>query len=134
MKQLLVIMAVLPLLLIFLLQAVYDQKTAGDISTIQALVYATKEEARQEGIFSQALQERLKNDLSESLNIDEDEIIIECDDVIKYRYSPGAGRNIYYKISVPVKDVMAGGGMLGIGDEENSFVYTIDSYTASEKL
>lgn len=134
MKQFIVLMAVLPILMIFLLQFSMDQASSEKIAFIQSVVYAAKEDAKQEGCFTESIQERIVKEISEGLSIPENYIEITADDEVKYRYSEGDGRHIYYKVSVRLDGVMAGGKLLGIDENRNSVVYTIDSYTASERI
>ncbi len=134
MKQFIVLIAILPLLLIFMMQFSYDQKNAGLIAEIQSIVYFAKEEAKQQGGFSKEMKTELKDNIAAIANVSSSDVLIECDEEIKYRYSNGQYRQIYYKISVPIREVMAGGELFGIDKEKNKYVYVIDSYTASEKL
>lgn len=134
MKQFIVLMAVLPILLLFLMQFSMDQRNSQRLGKIQDLIYISKESARQEGYFSLELKEKLREDLSRTAGVAPEEIIIECDDTIKYRYNSGEDRLIYYRIEVPIKKVMAGSRIFGITEEENGYTYVIDSYTASEKI
>ncbi|HZK70559.1 MAG TPA: hypothetical protein VFD03_03435 [Clostridia bacterium] len=59
---------------------------------------------------------------------------MDSEDSVKFRYNIGNERLIYYRVEVPIEEVMAGSRLLGISKEENSYVYVIDSYTASEKI
>lgn len=134
MKQFIVLMAVLPIMLIFLLQFALEQKNNLLIARIQDLTYAAKEEAKQEGYFSADIIERLKTNISKATGILPEEIVVESEDAIKLRYNTGEERLIYYRVEVPIEGVMAGSKFLGISEEENKYRYVIDSYTASEKI
>jgi len=134
MKQFIVLMAVLPVMLLFLLQFTLEQKNSLVIARVQDFTNAAKEEAKQEGYFSTEIKERLKNKISRATGISAERIIIESEDSVKFRYSIGNERLIYYRVEVPIEEVMAGSRLLGISKEENSYVYVIDSYTASEKI
>jgi len=134
MKQFIVLMAVLPIMLIFLLQFTLDQKNSLVIARIQDMAYAAKEEAKQEGYFSPEIKERLKNNIGSATGINPERILVESEDSIKKRFSPGKERLIYYRVEVPIEGVMAGSSLLGISREENCYTYVIDSYTASEKI
>lgn len=134
MKQFIVLIAVLPILLIFMMQSVYDQKNNDAVNQIQALVYAAKENAKQEGCFTKEIKAKLKKDLSEALGVSAEEITIESSEGVKYRYSKGENRLIHYRVEAPVKNVMAGGSFFQITEKENAYRYVIDSYTASEKI
>lgn len=134
MKQFIVLIAVLPIMLLFLLQFTLEQKNSLAIGRIQDITYAAKEEAKQEGYFSTEIKDRLKNKISQATGISSERIIVESEDSIKFRYSIGNERLIYYRVEVPIEEVMAGSRLLGISKDENSTIYVIDSYTASEKI
>ena len=134
MKQFIVLMAVLPILLMFLLQFTLEQKNSLAIAKIQDLIYSSKEEAKQEGYFSAEIRERLKYNIGQAIGVQPEEIVVASEDSIKLRYDVGEERLIYYRVEVPIEGVMAGSRLLGISEEENRYVYVIDSYTASEKI
>ena len=139
MKQFLVLAAVLPLMLVFLVQFSLDQINSSRIALLSDCVYTAKEEARQEGCFTEAILSELRGDISRALNVDPALIEIEADRDVKYRLreKPAGGWErglIHYKVSVPVGQVMAGGRMFGIRDRDNRYVYTIENWAASERL
>ncbi|WP_312653647.1 hypothetical protein [Aminipila sp.] len=134
MKQFIVLMGVLPILIIFMLQMGLDQKNSQITSIIQASVYAAKEDAKQEGCFTNEIKEKLKNEITRLTGITSEKINIETDSKVKYRYSNGEERLIYYKITVKIDELMAANNIYGISDEDNRYNYVIDSYTASEKI
>jgi len=134
MKQFIVLIAVLPVMLLFLVQFTLEQKNSLAIARIQDIIYVAKEEAKQEGYFSAEIKDRLKNKISQATGISSERIIVESEDTIKFRYDTGNERLIYYRVEVPIDEVMAGSRLLGISKEENSYIYVIDSYTASEKI
>lgn len=134
MKQFIVLIAVLPIMMVFLLQFSVDQVNSEKIAYIQSVVYSAKEDAKQEGCFTEEITERIKSEISQGLDIPEEYVEVIADDEVKYRYSKGEGRIINYKVSVRLDGIMAGGALLGISEDENSTVYTIESYTASERI
>lgn len=138
MKQLIVLTAILPLMLIFMAQFTLEQKNNYAINMLQQLVYTAKEEAKAEGCFSPEIVERLKDGISLKLGIPENDIVVEATETVRYRInyydSSGARGLIHYKVSVPIDKVMAGGNFLGISEEMNRAVYTIEGTTASERL
>ncbi len=135
MKQMIVLMGVLPILLIFLAQYTLDQKNNDNINRLQECVYQAKEQAKQEGCFTDEIKEALIDKIENYFFISGDEIEIVLEDVPKYRTSAFDERElIYYKVSVPIKKIMAGNRFLGITDEDNSGIYTIESWTASELI
>ncbi|MDD2189588.1 MAG: hypothetical protein PHV71_03260 [Eubacteriales bacterium] len=135
MKQLIVLMGVLPILLIFLAQYTLDQKNNDNINRFQECVYQAKEQAKQKGCFTAEIKEALIDKIENYFPLTEDEIEIVLEDVPKYRTSAFNERElIYYKVSVPIKKIMAGNRFFGIADEDNSGMYTIESWTASELI
>ena len=134
MKQFIVLMAVLPIMLVLLLQFTNDQANSEKVAFVQSVVYAAKEDAKQEGCFTDEIKERIVSDICEGLSVPPEYVEIEADDEVKYRYAEGEGRYINYRVSVRLDNVMAGGRLLGIEEEKNFTTYVIDSYTASEKL
>jgi len=124
-KQFIVLTAVLPILMAFVMQVAYDQKNNRAISIIHDMVYVAKEQAKEEGSFSWEIQERLRRNLSNVLKIPASEISIFCrdeDDIL------------FYRVEVPIKDVMAGSKLFGIANKDNQYKYVIDSYTKSRAL
>ncbi len=134
MKQFIVLTAVLPILIIFMMQTGLDQKNNQITSIIQASVYAAKEQAKQEGCFTKEIKDELKADINKFTGITPDNIKIEADSHIKYRYAKGDDRLIYYKVTVKIDELMAANNIYGVSDDENSYNYKIESYTASEKV
>lgn len=134
MKQFIILMAVLPVMMIFFLQFTADQRHGRIVGEIQEIVYSAKETAKQEGYFSPENRRRLKEDLGRAAGADPDEILIESDDRIKTRFGVGEERLIYFTVSVPIRGVMAASSILGMTEEENGYRLVIDSYTASERI
>ena len=137
MKQFIVLCAILPLLLIFMLQFTLDQTISAKSGIVADMVYAAKEEAKQAGCFTADIQSRLRANLSQALGISADEIEITATEDVRYRLTDTSGDLsrglIYYKVSVPIGDAMAGMGFFGLG-RNNTYVCTVESYAASEKL
>ena len=144
MKQFLVLCAVIPLMLVFFVQFTMDQNNSARIGHLNDLVYAAKEEARQQGCFTRDIVDRLTADIARDLSIDPSDIIIDAtgENDIRYRIMSAAGYDntdwerglIHYKISVPIGQVMAGRKLFGIREEDNTYNYVIESYAASERL
>ncbi|HHU18023.1 MAG: hypothetical protein ACOX4V_10610 [Anaerovoracaceae bacterium] len=135
MKQLIVLMGVLPILLVFISQYTLDQKNNDNISRLQECVYQAKEQAKQRGCFTVEIKEEMINKLENYFDITEEEMDIVLEEIPRYRTSVFDDRElIYYKVSVPLKKIMAGNRFFGITDEENMGMYTIESWTASELL
>jgi len=135
MKQLIVLMGVLPIMLIFLMQYTLDQRNSDNISRLQEYVYQAKEQAKQEGRFTPEIKAELVGKIQDTFGIAASEMVLVLDTIPKYRTGAFDERElIHYKVSVPIEKVMAGNRMLGISDSENQGMYTIESWTASELL
>lgn len=142
MKQFIVLLAVLPLLLVFFVQFSMDQMTHARIGLFLDYVYTAKEEAKQEGLFTEEITDKLRENISMSFDIKPSDVVIEATETVRYRMMQGCGFEaedferglIYYKVSVPIAEMMAGRRLFGIKKEDNTGYYTIESYTASELL
>ncbi len=135
MKQLIVLMGILPILLIFLLQYTLDQRNNDNISRFQECVYQAKEQAKQKGCFTQEIKEEMIEKIEGYFDIEEEDMVIMLEEIPQYRTSTFDQRElIYYKVSVPIDQIMAGNRFFGIADEENRAMYTIESWTASELI
>jgi len=91
---------------------------------IHDAVYVAKEQAKEEGSFTWEIQDRLRRNLSRVAHVSETEIAIFCRE---------AGETLFYRVEVPIKDVVAGNKLFGISDNENKYIYVIDSYTIAGK-
>lgn len=122
-------------MMIFLMQYTVEQENHYNISLLQQMVYESKEQAKQDGYFTAENIANLKEGISETFDVAQDEITVITDNIPKYRVNQFDERElIYYKIQVPLKQIVAGAGFFGIDEEDNKGMYTIESYTASELL
>ena len=78
MKQFLVLAAILPLMLVFFVQFSMDQINSSRIGILSDMVYAAKEEAKQEGCFTQRIKDDLIANVSSALQIDPSDVRIEA--------------------------------------------------------
>ncbi len=135
MKQLIVLMGVLPVMLVFLFQYALDQNNNDRIGRLQECVYQAKEQAKQAGCFTPEIKDAMIDKIEDHFGITEDEMVIVLEEVPQYRTSAFDERElIYYKVSVPIEKIMAGNRFFGISDKDNSGMYTIESWTASELI
>ena len=135
MKQFLVLLAVLPLCLVFLVQFSMDQVNSNRIGILSDMVYSAKEEAKQEGCFTDEIKAKLRRNISGSLGVSPDDILIEATEEPVYRVMNESERGlIHYRVQVPIGELTAGRRLFGIREDENVYYYTIESYTASERL
>ncbi len=135
MKQVIVLAAILPLLLVFVVQFTLQEQNSQIKIGIANDVYAAAEQARQDGCFTAGNIIRLKAQLASRAGTEESEIRITADGVPKYRVnSYNENERIHYKVEVPIKRAMAGNRFFGIRDEENMGVFVIENDVASERL
>lgn len=138
MKNFIVLAAILPLMLVFLLQFTLDQKNSSCVGRFQEYVYTAKEQAKQEGCFTPEIRRQLKENVAAAFGIKEEDVVITAPDTVQYRVNRFSGSDkrglIYYKVSVPLNQLMAGRRLFGIREQNNRGLYTIESCTASERL
>lgn len=135
MKQFIVLLAILPFMMIFLMQYTVEQENHYNLSLLQQMVYESKEQAKQDGYFTADNISNLKAGISNAFDVSPDEIIITTDSIPKYRVNQFDERElIHFKIQVPLNRIVAGAAFFGINEEENRGMYTIESYAASELL
>jgi hypothetical protein len=135
MKQLIVLMGVLPIMLVFLFQYALDQNNNSNIDRLQECVYQAKEQAKQEGCFTPEIKKELVQKIETYFDINEADIELVLEETPQYRTSVFDQRElIYYKVSVPIEKLMSGNRFFGISDNDNRGMYTIESWTASELL
>lgn len=142
MKQFIVLVAILPLMLVFFVQFSMDQVNSSRTGLLTDMVYAAKEKAKQEGCFTKDITDELRDNICSAFGISPSDVVIEATDTVKYRIMDAGTYTqadwerglIYYKVSVPVGELMAGRRLFGIKESDNTYLYTIESYTASERL
>ena len=140
MKQFIVLLATLPLLLVFMVQFSMDQAYSAKVSVINDCVYTAKEQAKQQGCFTNEILDELRGNLSKRLDISVSEIIVDpITDVspsVKYRLSSDTetweASLIRYKFYVKVGDVLAGRSLLRSDSKE--YYYIAEGETTSERL
>ena len=143
MKQFIVMAAVLPLLLVFLISFSEIQEQNAVMAAVDDVVYAAKEMAKQEGCFSRKVQDWLETELCRRIRgLDKNDIIIgsgtDTRPVARAGISGpgntgGSSGLIRYQISVPTPRRNAG-ALLGVKQDGKPKYYVIDSYTNSEYL
>lgn len=135
MKQFIVLIAVFPLMMAFVLQFGAQQSTDYRLQMINSTVESACEKAKTEGCFSEANISELRSRLSEISDCSEEDIEVDVSEDVKYRTGQYDQREmIKYRIAVPVRDIMAMPGLFGISEEENSMTYVLESEVASERL
>ncbi len=123
MKQFIVLCAVLPLMLILMIQFGLDQVNGARISAFNQIVYTAKEAAQQRGCFTDEIQKDMRDRL-ERLGFAAEDISIQCDSEPK-----GRGEYIFYTVSVKIRRAA-----LPVMAADDSYSYVIDSCAVSEYL
>ena len=102
MKQFIVHLAVIPMMLFFLAQLTLEAKNSQKIALMTDIVYAAKEEAKQQGGFD---RDALREELSLKLGVREEDIIIEAPEAgsVPRIDSDGKRGIIEYRIVVPME-------------------------------
>lgn len=135
MKQFIVLLAVFPLMLAFMLQFTAQQRTDYRIQLINKAVDNACEKAKIEGRFSEKNVNGLRTSLADISDCSEESIEIDVSNDTKYRIGRYDDREmIYYRVSVPIDGLMAMPGLFGISAEDNSMTYVLEDEFASEKI
>ncbi len=135
MKQFIVLLAVFPLMLAFMLQFTAQQRTDYRIQLINKAVDNACEKAKTEGRFSENNVSGLRASLADISDCSEESIEINVSDDTKYRTGRYDDREmICYRVSVPIDGLMAMPGLFGISAEDNSMTYVLEDEFASEKV
>ena len=134
MKQLIVMMGILPLLMVFVMQFAADFKSGEELETVRSMVYSAKETARMEGGFSAELKRDLAQDIEGRLGLEAGSVSVEAAQAAGSVGRYDEDSRIDFTVRVRLPGAMAGARFMGIGEEENAITYVIDSYTTSEYL
>lgn len=132
MKDFIVMLAILPLLIIFVFQFACDYRGFEEVQAVENIVYEAGEKARQEGGFGSETIAGIRSEIAKHVGTDESEVEISV--------SAGAGevgrfddeRLIYYTVTVEIPEAMAGGKLLKLKDTENRRKIKVSGYIASE--
>jgi hypothetical protein len=127
---------VLPILLFFVPQYALQVEVRHNLATLEAIVETAKEEAGQEGRFTDAIINKMKDEIvSEFRNVSASEIEVDVTTTPKYRTDTFDHRElINYRVGVPVKKLTAANKFFGISDADNRTVFRIKGSVASERL
>ena len=140
MKNFIVLLATIPLLLIFMVQFSMDQVYSTKTAIIDDCVYTAKEQAKQAGCFTRDITDDMRGSIASMLGIPESDIITgaetDREDSVKYRLSSDSSTwedsVIHYKFYVKIDDVIAGRSLLRSGARD--YYYVAEGKTTSERL
>ncbi len=131
MKQFIVLLAVFPLMMAFMLQFAVQHR----IQLINNAVDNACEKAKTEGRFSDENVSGLRKTLADISDCSEERIEISVPENMKYRTGRYDDREMMqYRVAVPIDGIMAMPGMFGISAEENSMTYVLEDEISSEKI
>ena len=126
MKQFIVLAAVLPILMLFIMQFSLEQRQHDAISMAQEIVNQMALELRNDQ-YGIGFEERYRIRIAECLNVNADEILIEininCRDLAE---TSASGQEISYSVRFPLGRIMAGGEWMGIPGANNIGWYDIN--------
>ncbi len=135
MKQFIVLLAVFPLMMAFMLQFAAQQRTDYRMQLINNAVDNACEKAKTEGRFSDENVSGLRKTLADISDCSEERIEISVPENMKYRTGRYDDREMMqYRVAVPIDGIMAMPGMFGISAEENSMTYVLEDEISSEKI
>ena len=135
MKQFLVLLAVFPIMLAFMLQFTVQQNMDYRIQRINQAVENSCEQAKAEGFFSQDNLRKLRCTVSDVTSCAEENIRIETSEEVKYRTGGYDTREmISFYMSVPLEGIAAMPALFGISREENQMLYVLENEFPSERL
>lgn len=135
MKQFIVLCAVFILFTAMFLQIPMQMVNYERKHAIMYYVNNAKETAKQNGCYTEEILKELKKNISNKMNINEDEIIISKNTTkqIKYREDKKTtSGQIYIKISVPFNKIVAVQNFFNIANKKR--YYIIENVTTSERL
>ena len=138
MKQFMVLAAVLPLLLVFVVWFSEEQSFGLKTAAVDDAVYTAREMAKQDGCFSPRVINWLKKELCRKIKgLKAEDIVIDPQTDMGTVYRAGTGRGdglIYYRICVQIDPPRAGLALLGAGKSDKKSWYVVEGFTPSEKL
>lgn len=139
MKQFIVLIAVFLILMVVFLQVPLETVNYGKKNAVEFYVTNAKEKAKQEGCYTEEILTEMKENISKKVHIDPAEIIIgnktTRESSVKYRTNIYDKREeIYIKVSVPFKKIIAANSFLGVSDKNNKGYFIIEEVTTSERI
>lgn len=114
----------------FPLQYALEQKNHHQLSQFHRFVNVAKEQAKQDGYFTDSNVANLKNNIVTTFkDVTTGEIEVVATGLADRKQR---GQLIHYKIGVPLKKINATPGFWGIDPADNKMIFYIDNYTSSE--
>jgi len=133
-KQLIVLVAVFILLVPIVLQISTENVTYAKKNAVEFYASNATEKAKQEGCYTDEIISNMLDEISKKLRIDRESIVVDKNTtkIVKYRLDKYSTRGeIYLKISVPFKKIIASADFFNINDDG---YYIVEKMTLSEKI
>lgn len=137
MKQIIVMVAILPLLLIFVMQIGQSQIISSELNAIEYYCEQAENEATVNGYFPEDTIDTLKTQIAQKIKTEPANITVTYTGIsdIKYRMIDYDSTNlISYSVQFILPNIMAGNRAFGIRDEDNVSNIVINRSFPSEKL
>ena len=130
MKDLIVSFACIAIIMALLLQFIGNQVIYGRVLAVENSADEFRETVREEGYVSTETEKELKKEIAEAAGCRKDQVRLKVRD---RKSSPAElGTRIYYRITVPVGNIIAAPAFWGISEKDNRAVYVIDRFVVSE--
>lgn len=129
MKEFISGIAMLLILSVFLIQFIVNQGTHNKLLFAQNDIALALQQVKQEGYFSDEIEEELTQRLMSDLHLSSDSGITIYSGV---KSPVTRGELIDYSISVEIDNIVGTAAFLGISDDENKAKKTFSGYVSSE--
>lgn len=135
MKSFIVAAGLIILLMFFPVQYALQQVNHNYMTHIDQIVNKAAQQARRDGYFTPENIQWIKDEISQLMHINTDEISITATTTPKYRFVGfDAVESIHYDVRVPIKRLIAMPSFWGIDDIDNRLEYPVIGVVMSEVL
>ncbi len=135
MKQLIVLIASIPIMVLFIMQIVLTSANFSKAQAVRRYVEEAEAIAKQVGYFSAENKADLKRKIATKLDVDESEITISATSQsnMKYRTNTYDKSDLMHiKVVVVLPKTVVGGSFFGVGKDSGKI--QVEDWVASEKL
>lgn len=138
MKQLIITCAIIPIFVVLIMQIGHTQVNMSRLQGVERCIEEAEFAACSEGYFSNEVIEKMRVELADILNVEENSIEIDATGIAERKYRKDkfsrSSDLLQLKIDAVYYGIMAGNRLFGICDEDNCISITINRYIHSEKL
>ncbi|MDR2156323.1 MAG: hypothetical protein LBO81_00875, partial [Clostridiales Family XIII bacterium] len=121
MKQFIVLAAVIPVMLAFVMQFTLEQANFSRSMRAEEVVHSARIEAEWNGGFTEEAKKTLARNIADIYGVTAEDVAIEADVI-----GESFGRIGFYRIIVPVPKIVAANRLFGISDEANCGRYVVE--------